>query len=488
MNNIKIALINPGPGESLQRGRILANADRGYPPLGICYISAMLRKHNYDVDLIDQAATNLNLTDIMKWIKNKDPEIIGFSTLTVSGSGKNAALISRGIKEWNPEVKIVFGNRHATVNDYKILNKYPQVDICVRDEGEYTFLELVRALERRSSIKDINGITYRSNGKIIRNDKRELINNLDVLPFPDRKSLNFNYKGSYGNLDLGSEKFAMIISSRGCPYQCTFCYGRRRVGFRARSIENVMEEILYLDSEGYKALIFTDDNFTFSKKRIIKLCQLMRKNKIDMNWFCEGRVNQVSSEMLREMRRSNCRLLMFGIESANQRFLDYYKKAITPDQSILAVKKARKAKIPFVVGSFIVGGPSESLTEIYNTLRFAQKLDLDFPLFNILGITPGTDVWEDMVEKNFLDEDIYWEEGVRVSDIDPNGVSTKVISNLILKMLKQFFTYPKYLLKALLRTTMSSYRASKFLNILTSNISNFENFHGVRSFWNPDYV
>ncbi|MFX0148026.1 MAG: B12-binding domain-containing radical SAM protein [Candidatus Hodarchaeota archaeon] len=467
---------------------MLANADRGYPPLGICYISAMLKKHNFNVDLIDQAAMGLDLQEVVKWIKKKDPEIIGFSTLTVSGSGINAALTAKEIKKWNPDAKIVFGNRHATVNDYKILDKYPFVDICVRNEGEYTFLELVRAVEKEVSLKNIKGISYRNNGKIIQNEKRDLINDLDSLPFPDRESLNFNYKGSYGNLDLGPEKFAMIISSRGCPYQCTFCYGRRRVGFRARSIENVMEEVLYLDDEGYQSLIFTDDNFTFSKKRIIKLCQLMRKNKIDMNWFCEGRVNQVSGEMLREMRRSNCRLLMFGIESANQRFLDYYKKKITPDQSLLAVRKARNAKIPFIVGSFIVGGPGESLREIYNTLKFAQKLDLDFPLFNILGITPGTDVWDDMVQKNVLDENLYWEEGVRVSDIDPNGVPTKIISNLILKMLKQFFANPRYLLKAFLRTTMSSYRTSKFMNILTTNISNFENFHGVRSFWNPDYV
>ncbi|MFW9782459.1 MAG: B12-binding domain-containing radical SAM protein [Candidatus Heimdallarchaeota archaeon] len=467
---------------------MLANADRGYPPLGICYISAILKKFNFNVELIDQAAMGLSLQDIIRWVKKVDPDIIGFSTLTVSGSGINAALTSKEIKNWNPDVYIVFGNRHATVNDYNILNKYPCIDICVRDEGENTFLELIRTIEKKDSLKNIKGITYRSNGKIVRNEKRELINNLDLLPFPDRKSLNFNYKGSYGNLDLGPEKFAMIISSRGCPYQCTFCYGRRRVGFRFRSIKNVMEEILYLDSEGYKSLIFTDDNFTFSKKRIIKLCQLMRKNKIDMNWFCEGRVNQVSNEMLREMRRSNCRLLMFGIESANQRFLDYYKKNITPDQSLLAVRKARNAKIPFIVGSFIVGGPSENLNEIYNTLKFAQKLDLDFPLFNILGITPGTDVWDDMVQRKFLDEKIYWEEGVRVSDIDPNGVPTKVISNLILKMLKQFFANPKYLFKALLRTTRSSYRALKFMNILTTNISNFENFHGVRSFWNPEQV
>jgi radical SAM superfamily enzyme YgiQ (UPF0313 family) len=249
-----------------------------------------------------------------------------------------------------------------------------------------------------------------------------------------------------------------------------------------------MEEILFLESEGYKYLNFVDDNFTVSKKRVIKLCRLMKKNKVDLDWVCEGRVNQVSDEMLREMRRANCRIMFYGIESANQRILDYYRKNITPSQSIIAVKKARKAKIPIILGSFIVGAPGETLSEIYNTLKFAQKLDIDFPVYNLLGTMPGNDIWDEMVEKNILDEDKYWEEGVHISDIDPNGVPTEKISNLILEMLKRFFMNPKYMIKAMYRSTTNSYKFFTLLKILSHNISNFENFHGVKSFWNPDNV
>jgi len=484
----KVALINPGPGEILKKGRILANADHIYPPLGICYLSAVLKKENYYVDLIDQAAMGFNLQQIVKWVKKKNPDILGFSTLTASGSGISAAMTSKEVKKWNPNIIIVFGNRHATCNDYRILNKYPQVDICVRDEGEYTFLELVRALEKKLSLKDIRGITYRDNGNIKRNKKRGLIKDLDTIPFPDRKALKIEYTGSFANLELAPKGFTSMISSRGCPYHCTFCYGKRTVEFRTRSVENIMEEILDLDSEGYKFLNFVDDNFTISKKRVIKLCQLMRKHKVDLNWICEGRVNQVSDEMLREMQRANCRILCYGVESANQRILDYYKKGITPAQSIIAVKKARKAKIPFILGSFVVGAPGETLREIYNTLKFAQKLDIDFPVYNLLGTMPGTDIWDEMVEKNILDEEKYWEEGVHISDIDPNGIPTERISNLILEMLKQFFTNPKYMLKALYRTNTSSYRLFSSIKIFTHNIKNFKDFHGVKSFWNPDNV
>ena len=488
MKRFKVALINPGPGEILSKGRIIANADHIYPPLGICYLSAVLKKENYNVELIDQAARNFDLGQILNWIKKQDPDILGFSTLTASGSGISAALTSIEVKKWNPNIKIVFGNRHTNYNDYRILNKYPQVDVCVRDEGEFTFLEVVRNLEKGNSLEEIKGITYRDNGKIKRNEKRALIKDLDTIPFPDRKALKMEYTGSFGGLEFAPKGFTSMTSSRGCPYQCTFCYGKRTIGFRTRSVDNILKEILYLESEGYKYLNFVDDNFTILKKRVIKLCRLMRKHKVDMDWICEGRVNQASEEMLREMRRANCRIIFYGVESANQRILDYYKKGITPQLSIQAIKKTRKAKIPFIIGSFIVGAPGETFTEIYNTLKFAQKLDIDFPVFNLLGTMPGTDIWDEMVEKNYLDESNYWEEGVHISDVDPNGVSTQTISNLILEMLRQFFLNPKYMLKMLYRSSTSYYKFISAIKMVSYNINNFKDFHGVKSFWNPDNV
>lgn len=484
----KIALVNPGPGDILEKGRIVANADHVYPPLGICYLSSILKNENYHVDLIDQAAMGYNLDEIVKWIKKKDPDVLGFSTLTASGSGISAALTSIEVKKWNPNIEIVFGNRHVNHNDYRILNKYPQVDICVRDEGEFTFLDLIRTLEKKLSLKDIKGLTYRDNGKIKRNEDRPLIKDLDILPFPDRKALKIEYKGSFGGLEFAPKAFTSMTTSRGCPYKCSFCHGERTVGFRTRSVENIMKEILFLESEGYKYINFIDDNFTVSKKRVIKLCRLMQKHKLDLDWICEGRVNQVSDEMLREIQKANCRVFFYGIESANQRILDYYKKNITPSQSILAVRKTRKAKIPFILGSFIVGAPGETFSEIYNTLKFAQKLDIDFPVYNLLGTMPGTDIWDDLVEKNILDEEKYWEEGVHISDIDPNGVPTERISNLILEMLKQFFMNPKYIIKAIFRTTTNSYKFFSSLKILTNNLNNFKDFQGVKSFWDPDNV
>jgi anaerobic magnesium-protoporphyrin IX monomethyl ester cyclase len=131
---------------------------------------------------------------------------------------------------------------------------------------------------------------------------------------------------------------------------------------------------------------------------------------MDIEWFCDSRVDHVSYDMFREMVKAGCRCLFFGIESANQRILDYYRKGITPEQSERAVCKARKAGVDVIVGSFIVGAPDETEREVVNTLQFANKLDIDVPDVNILGAQTGTDIWNDLVAKGLLNEDEQWEE------------------------------------------------------------------------------
>ncbi|MFX1297916.1 MAG: B12-binding domain-containing radical SAM protein [Promethearchaeota archaeon] len=481
MKRIKIALVNPGPLDAVideeRRGAVTAS----HPPLGILYISAMLKKENYHVDVIDQAAYGFNLEQILKWIKRKDPDVLGLSTITLSIFSLNATAIAKEIKKWNPNLKIVFGNRHATYNDVRILKKYDFVDACVRHEGEYTFLELINAFSKQLPLKNIRGITYSENGRIIQNEDRERIKDLDALPFPDRKSLKAQYKARFGVLDLVPSGYTSFTASRGCPRNCTFCDGTRTKGYRVRSIENVIEELEILQNEGYKFINFIDDNFTLNRKRVIKLCSMMRKNKIELDWMCEGRVDQASLEMLENMQKSKCRVLFYGMESANQRILNYYRKGITPNQMISAVNNARRAKIPFLVGSFIVGAPGETFQEIKNTLEFFFKLDIDYPAVNVLFSMPGTDIWDDLVEKKIINPDSYWETGVIVPDIDPSGVPTSKIYNLTIRMLKKFLSRPKYVLREIYMNFTNSYRLQNGIRILVNNIKNFKQFRGIRS-------
>lgn len=179
---------------------------------------------------------------------------------------------------------------------------------------------------------------------------------------------------------------------------------------------------------------------------------------MDIEWFADSRVDHVSYNLFREMVNAGCRCLFFGVESANQRILDYYQKGITREQSENAVRKARKAGIDIIVGSFIVGAPDETRQEIINTLQFANKLDIDVPDVNILGAHVGTDIWSDLVAKGLLNEEIQWEDEICIPRDVPTPVSYGEVRSLIFEYFRSFYLNPKQLLTELLRTSKSSFR------------------------------
>jgi len=175
--------------------------------------------------------------------------------------------------------------------------------------------------------------------------------------------------------------------------------------------------------------------------------------------------------MFKEASKAGCKVIYFGVESANQRFLDYYNKKITPQQSENAIKTARKAGIDIIVGSFILGAPDETREEIQNTLNFAKKLQIDFPRFNILGADPGTDIWNELKMKGILNEEEYWETGISVSKICPNAVPFQEIEQMIHQALRDYLKRSSFILTQIGRLLKSPYR----MRILMNNLNRIEN-------------
>jgi anaerobic magnesium-protoporphyrin IX monomethyl ester cyclase len=302
---------------------------------------------------------------------------------------------------------------------------------------------------------------------------RQLLKDLDLLPFPDRKLLRAEYHCLIAGVSIAPKKFTSIVSSRGCSYSCRFCNctALARNFWRVRSAKNTLDELRQLESEGYRQLIFVDDNFTLNPKRVIELCRGMRKEKLDMERIAEGRVDVRSSEMLREMVAAGLRVLYFGIENANQRLLDYYDKKATPEQAKKAVRAARKAGVDIIVGSFVIGAADETRKEIQNTIDFAKHVPLDIPQFNILCAYPGNDIWNEFVEKGLLDAEKYWETGVNVSDIAPTAVPLEEIRQMLNKAFSNHVTRPNFLLKQAARTIRSRYR----INMALKSVSQIGN-------------
>jgi len=302
------------------------------------------------------------------------------------------------------------GGPHVTIMDEQTLSEHPEVDIIVRGEGEQTMLELAH-LTSKSSLKglhEVAGITFRKNGKIIRTPNRPFIRNLDQLPFPAYKYLPL------GKYQLLGKAYIPIITSRGCPSQCTFCLASRMLGkrFRTRSPKNVVDELEWLrDTHGADVFAFYDDTFTFDRKRAREICGEMKNRNVDLPWDCRTRVDRVSKELLAEMRDANCQLIHFGVESGSQKMLDAVKKGTSVKQNEMAIRWAKEVGISVAI-SVIIGYPGETMDTIKQTLDFIQKTDPDYVYVCVAIPYPGTELynllkdlqWEMSKEWNHYDE------------------------------------------------------------------------------------
>ncbi|MHA1268409.1 MAG: B12-binding domain-containing radical SAM protein [Candidatus Helarchaeota archaeon] len=461
---MKILLLHPGihyirEGDVLKEKKKTVITDHTLP-LGILYIGEVLKRNNIDVELFDHAVIDISIDKLVNWIIKKDFDIVGLSVM--GGSFITAIEISKRLKSKNPNIIIVFGGVHSTICHDKIMEKYSDyVDFCVRGEGEYTFLELVQILESNKEIGEVRGITYKKDNLIKFTEDRPLLKNLDEIPIPDRRMLTKRFRYVLGG------KVSPLISSRGCIYNCKFCscgvlYNRR---LRFRSVENVVEELIYLENEGFKEINIVDDCFTTNVKRVLGICTKIRKEKLDINWHCLCRTNIGDFNMYRQMASAGCATVSLGIESANQRILDYYDKKTTVEMSIQSVKYANKARIPNVYGGFVIGAPTETLHEVVNTIKFGLKLKLSFMQFQLLHVLPKTRLFTEFVQNGWLDENSAWEQPIAAADVCPTSVPKKTLEKIVEAAYINFVSDHKRILREYLRSIGSEYRSKVFINI-----------------------
>ena len=476
--NMKIALINPSLETKIYSP---------WPPLGILYLGTMLKENGFTVKLLDAAAKFYGKNEVINWLKYVKPDIIGISVFTVAFLP--VINLIKVIKNWNPSIKIIIGHYHPSMEAENILRKYGDyVDYCVRGEGEYSFLELCEFLDKNKdgSPHNIKGIAFEdSKKKIILTPETPLIMDLNDLPFPDRKLLDFDYKWNFSGFEFSKSKLTSIVSSRGCPFNCSYCactkFAKRR--FRPRSPENIINEMLLLEGQGYTQLNFVDDNFTLQPKRTIKICQLIKKEKIDINWHTDGRVDQTSQEMLNWMRKAGCKSIWYGFESANQRILDLYNKRTKVTQFKEAIRKTRKANIDLIVGLFMLGAPTETIAEVKNTINFAINSDIDVPFFNVVEIFSGTKLWDDYISKEIINsnDNVKARVGNEILEVERWETTTRAIDFLlspeereqmlfeIQNAYQLFFSFERkkiFLLKMILRTIKSRFMLNMAYNIM----------------------
>jgi radical SAM superfamily enzyme YgiQ (UPF0313 family) len=364
-------------------------------------LASVLENKGYTVEILDAAVSILTEKQITEFVSRRKPAIVGLTAMTTTIN--SAIHVAHNIKASNKETLVVLGGAHVSILPEETLKNNLDVDIIVRGEGEETFLDLVENCEKSvSDLSDVQGITYR-NGSIVSNTvERPPIKNLDSLPFP---AFHLLPQGKYRlHPPFGRKSPVMpIITSRGCPYNCVFCsksvYGKK---YRSNSPEYIIKEIhLLIDNFGVKEIKFYDDVFTLDRKRVLTLCDQLRKNHLDIPWSCETRVNLVDDELLKSMKAAGCYMIAFGVESGSQEVLKSIGKGITLGQIETAFNKTRNAGIG-TVGYFMIGAPAETPETIAKTIEFAKKIDPDFVQFSIATPYPGTELYRIAKKKGCL--------------------------------------------------------------------------------------
>ncbi len=355
-------------------------------PLGIGYLSSILKKHNYKVEILNLWIRGVNERVFKEALRRTNPKILGISTMT--DNFLNGVRLAEAAKELKRDIIIIFGGPHVTFTDEESMSKHPVIDIIVRNEGEHAIVELADCLIKKNrELKDIKGISYKENGLFKRTAHRPFIHDLDDIPFPARPRPE------------PSKSFPVNIqTARGCPGACIFCVASTMSGgrYRVRSAGNVADEITNLYREGVREFFFQDDTFTVDFERMKEIFRLLKeKNVTDIIWSAESRVDVIDQypEVYQFMASNGCEMLQFGIEAGSQDTLDHLKKNVNVDQIFRSVKAARRAGIK-VVCSMLMGHPFDTEDSIKISVEFAKQLISlgAIALFAIVCPYPGTQI------------------------------------------------------------------------------------------------
>ncbi|MFH1791619.1 MAG: radical SAM protein [Candidatus Omnitrophota bacterium] len=438
---MKILLINPNidarTGQRL--GPVARSLFYNSPPLGLCYIAAVLEREGHDVAVIDAAVEDLNAERLLKRVRACQPDIVGITTFTVSAY--SARDIAAEIKRALPGAKIVFGGPHINSNMDDFAGNRA-VDIVILGEGEVTFKELADAVGDGKSLEGVPGIAYKSGNSIIRTAPREYIKDLDILPFPARHLIPIKKYKPQPNDQRALPKMS-VISSRGCPYSCIFCY-KNIFGSKYRSFSPayIVREIQHLVREyGARDIAFVDSLFTPDKQRVRDIIREMRKANLNVSWTCAIRADIVDRDLLKEMKEAGCWRVRIGAESGSDEVLKFIRKGMTTAEIGSAVRWAHEVRLS-PKAFFMIGHCTDTEKTVRETIDFALRIPLDDITVQLNTPLPGTYQYGlcrdyGLMVSDDLSEFSFWE-----PVFVPKGLSGKFMMRAWRDFYKRFYLRP----------------------------------------------
>lgn len=372
---------------------------RKSPPLGLAYLASFVRKEGYRPLVIDLNIDDYSDEGFSQLVKRQDPLVVGISFMT--NQYREASRLSNLLKKALPTTYIAVGGPHVSALPKEILRECPAIDFSVIGEGEVTLLELVNELDSgERDFHHIDGLCFRDKGAIIQTRPRDLIKDVDSLPFPAWDLIKLQ---EYSVFSIQEGNTFALLSSRGCPYHCIFCDSNTIFGrnFRGRSARNIFSEIEFLHQiYGMRQFDFVDDMITMKKDRIKELCRLIKGSDIPFKWMANARVNTIDEEILRVMKESGCIRIDVGVESGDPSVRERVKKGITNEQIINAHKWAKK--IGLQIGAFtMVGNLGETMGSVKMTAELLKDIGEDV-MVSIACPFPGTELYQIAKENGYL--------------------------------------------------------------------------------------
>ena len=439
---MRVMLINP-PVIAYQKKRsifpVINNLFFNSPPLGLAYIAAVLEREKIPVAIIDAAVERLSLKHLLHRIKKFDPDVIGITSTT--NLFDSALETANKIKEYSLNAKLILGGSHFSANPRHALS-YGLFDIGIKGEGEVTFLELIRTLDRNDGLHKVKGLALRKRDEVFFTEPREFIEDLDSLPFPARHLLPMERYIPQPNDQYLLPKLSMI-SSRGCPYGCIFCdkniFGEKYRSFSPKYIISEMEHLI--SNFGARDIAFLDSTFTVNEERVEAIIDEMKKRNVKVRWTCTVRANVVTKELLKKMRDAGCWRIRLGVESGNDRVLQFIKKGITKQQVKNVARWAHQLGLQ-PKGFFMIGHLVDTKKTIEETIHFAKSLPFKDITVQINTPMPNTIQYEIYKDYGSLITDNYSKFSYWEPVFIPHGLSREYLLKAIHRFYRLFYFRP----------------------------------------------
>lgn len=453
---MKIVFINP------PICNITGKPNASSPVLGVLYLATILNKVGYQTKVIDADVLELSWEKLTTKIKQEDPDIIGLTSTTLGMPAlyKTAEVCRMAL----PKVKILAGGCGPTLEPEKTLKECQAVDILGLDECEITTIELLKCLKRRGDLSQVKGIAFRGQkGEFIKTPQQSLIEDLDIIPFPDYSLLEPDFSvypgvhGIYKGIVLPN---AVMMGSRGCPHRCIFCCNAGKKP-RFRSPKSIVDEIEFYKKElKVKSVQLYDNEFIgmtpTENQWVQEICQeIINRDLTDLGYMCQGRCSQfIDLETLQKMRQAGFRWIWWGVESGSQKILDRIKKDLKLENVYRAFKLAKQADI-YSLMFLMVGLPDETKEDVKKTIKLIKEIKPDRVRIHITTPLPGSELWNEVYNKGQIDEFDYFKYDTRYNIVHHTDTMSreeikKYYRLLLFRFENSYWDFIKFLAKSLL--------------------------------------